>query len=438
MNLKRILIFVIVTTFLIYSISGIVVSIIAIRGAQADVASELSTIVSTSVADIVTESLKLGSFVEARNRIQTFINNGLFVCADLIHEGLPVAKCNFDKKKLKSFEARLKITERAGLNNPTLITYVDQEKLESSALKRSLIVIIFVVCFGLVFLLLLIGILKIFTSEILTISDEISANDGSSARVSFISEMNILRSKMREYVHLKENEIRSQTLLLISTQVAHDIRSPLSALNMITATIDTSEDRRELIKGALQRINDIADSVLSLNRDVSKSIEATTAESIVIKTKHETIELNTLIAAIVEEKRLEYKDFKKFKILSDLSTESKMLSTANGSVLMRVISNLINNSVEATSTKGDVTVGTRAYDAVNVITIMDNGIGMSEDLLKSIGTMGFTSGKENGNGLGIFSAKKSIEDFGGSFEIQSRLNVGTLITIKLPATNGRI
>ena len=54
-------------------------------------------------------------------------------------------------------------------------------------------------------------------------------------------------------------------------------------------------------------------------------------------------------------------------------------------------------------------------------------------MLSKLGKSEISSGKENGNGLGIYHAKKSTEEAGGAFEIQSRVGFGTMITIKLPA-----
>ena len=112
-----------------------------------------------------------------------------------------------------------------------------------------------------------------------------------------------------------------------------------------------------------------------------------------------------------------------------------MISHVNSSILLRVLSNLINNSVESIIETGVITVGTRTYESVNIISVIDNGSGMSEEMLKVLGNKGFSSGKEKGNGLGFYHAKKSIEEAGGSLEVRSRVGVGTMVEIKLPRAN---
>ena len=45
---------------------------------------------------------------------------------------------------------------------------------------------------------------------------------------------------------------------------------------------------------------------------------------------------------------------------------------------------------------------------------------------------GFTHGKENGTGLGLYHAKTQIENLGGKVEISSTVNIGTTLTLLIP------
>lgn len=96
--------------------------------------------------------------------------------------------------------------------------------------------------------------------------------------------------------------------------------------------------------------------------------------------------------------------------------------------------NLIKNSVEAI---GDSSVGvikitlTESADTFTV-TISDNGSGIPADLLEKIFEPNFTT-KSKGGGIGLSIAKRIIENSGGTIGISSRHNIGTSITVELPA-----
>lgn len=222
----------------------------------------------------------------------------------------------------------------------------------------------------------------------------------------------ILKRKIQE---LKEYKLRE-----ISAQVAHDIRSPLAAV--ITLESDLSalpEDKRLMLRSALNRIKDIANSLLDAeqNRQVNYSVYL----------------ISSIIDQLITEKRLQYRSKLSIEI------EVKMEATSYGlfakvqvSEFKRVLSNLINNSIESIDGKGCVTVVLEAVCEFVQIKICDNGHGIDPEILPKLMNKGETHGKKGGLGLGLFHAKTTIESWGGSLSILSRLGKGTEISIFLP------
>jgi len=101
----------------------------------------------------------------------------------------------------------------------------------------------------------------------------------------------------------------------------------------------------------------------------------------------------------------------------------------------RVLSNLINNSIEASSEEGMVNVSLHCLDNMIHITITDNGCGIPPDILPKIMEQGFSFGKDSGAGFGLYHAKQQINRFNGKLFIESEVNVGTQVTIVLPQCN---
>jgi len=71
-------------------------------------------------------------------------------------------------------------------------------------------------------------------------------------------------------------------------------------------------------------------------------------------------------------------------------------------------------------------------DAHIIITIRDEGSGMSKEQIAQIG-LPFYSTKEKGTGLGLMVTCRIIESMAGSVQIKSELGKGTLVTVRLPA-----
>jgi signal transduction histidine kinase len=253
-------------------------------------------------------------------------------------------------------------------------------------------------------------------------------------------------NRMRSAQVTRLAEIRvaaAQTLTNMASQVSHDIRSPLSALNMVVASLkDLPEDKRLIIRSAAQRINDIANGLLQQ----SKKSGDLTAFSPQAKTQTpdaptEPQMLVALLDAIVSEKRIQYRERLEIEILADLNQGYGLFTHVHPAEFVRVISNLVNNAVEAMPNGlGErvtvaVTVAIRGYKDQVAVIVSDNGKGIPADVLARLGERGVTHGKEgtqSGSGLGVSHARETVERAGGKFSIQSQVGVGTQVTLTFP------
>ena len=228
----------------------------------------------------------------------------------------------------------------------------------------------------------------------------------------------------KDFYTLKINDERSQAIADLAKQVSHDIRSPLTALKMsIEDTSNFSQEQREMIKYSFQRINDIANNLLNYEK---KKFEDTS-----LKTEH----LPPIIDSIVSEKRLNFLDKINISIVAELESSYGLFSLINSTELKRVLSNLINNSYEAIEKEGEIVVQVKQLDTEYiVINIIDNGKGIPDFILQKLGEKKISYGKDNsesGHGLGLYHAIKTIETLGGIFSINSQINKGTTVSIKL-------
>lgn len=224
------------------------------------------------------------------------------------------------------------------------------------------------------------------------------------------------------------NEVRDHTrevtLGQIATQVAHDIRSPLAALDIVTIP----EEQRILIRSATNRIHDIANNLLSHHK---KKVNSSEKNNLAIEPEL----ITDLILSVISEKRVQHQNS---KINFSLLFQNAVYSTfANVSVsaFKRAFSNLLDNAIESLKDKDDkmVRISMEANAQDLKITIEDNGSGIPSNILDSILAGKIITQKPKGHGLGLSYAIKMIEHkFGGRFKIKTRVNIGTKIDIFLP------
>ena len=232
-----------------------------------------------------------------------------------------------------------------------------------------------------------------------------------------------ISTKLHEQFRMKSE----MNISKLARQMSHDIRSPLAALNTTLSSCQgINEEEKLIIEKAIFRINEISNSLLK-NTKKSEDIFDLAKPPILISAK-----IFKLIEEVVEEKKVQHN--KNVNISINLVCFNKNLEALiDTSNFQRIISNLINNSIEAASNGKSLEVSIIIKEQnLNIeILINDNGHGIPKVILDKLGKSEATT-KKDGNGLGLFHAFESVQSWGGSLTIHSNEYQGTEISILLP------
>ena len=99
-----------------------------------------------------------------------------------------------------------------------------------------------------------------------------------------------------------------------------------------------------------------------------------------------------------------------------------------------VLTNLVVNARESMTSAGVTRVATRMENGKLLLTVADEGGGMSPEFIKNQLFRPFHSTKTKGLGIGLFQCKKIVEAHQGSISVASTVGLGTCFTILFPAT----
>ena len=102
--------------------------------------------------------------------------------------------------------------------------------------------------------------------------------------------------------------------------------------------------------------------------------------------------------------------------------------------IQKVVTNLIMNAHEAGKDEISISVATSAVDGDVVMSVSDNGCGMSKDFIERSLFRPFQSTKKKGMGIGMFHSKMIIEAHGGKIRVDSEVGKGTTISVVLPVS----
>jgi len=236
-----------------------------------------------------------------------------------------------------------------------------------------------------------------------------------------------LLERINELQKINADRVKNEALGKMAAQVAHDIRSPLVALeNVISAASTLPEDNRILVRMAINRIKDIANGLIEKFQEKNDPLKM---EIMPVS----SVLLSSAVESIVSEKRMQLRTKLGIEIEATINSETYgLFANVNLALLKRVLSNLCNNAIEAVNNLGKISFSFGSSDHQVWIKICDNGFGMAPEVLEKIMSQGGSHEKLNGMGLGLPHAKQTLAQWGGSLELSSILGSGTTVTLKLP------
>ncbi|MDR2395436.1 MAG: GHKL domain-containing protein [Endomicrobium sp.] len=210
---------------------------------------------------------------------------------------------------------------------------------------------------------------------------------------------------------------------VIAKRVAHDISGPLSVLELfVLNNKDISDKDRMQIDAVVTRIRNISGSLLKeYNKDSGLELEGS-------KMSKKYICIDLCLEEIIAEKRCQYNIDSKvtFRYTSPMD-KNKIFIKGYYSDFCRMISNLINNGIEAIGSKeGIVDIKLSVKDAKVEVKIRDSGLGMPQEMIdkimedKEIGTT-----KKEGHGIGMGQIKSVLSEIKGEMRIKSKTNFGS-------------
>ncbi|WP_100406780.1 sensor histidine kinase [Bacillus solitudinis] len=228
------------------------------------------------------------------------------------------------------------------------------------------------------------------------------------------------RSLQKQFENLLTFHHQMEAVSHIAAGVAHELRNPLSVIKGFLQLAKLTNDFQkyyDTILSELNRMNGIIEDFLSVSR---KKIDR--------KPQSPSEIMESLMEIMKSECLLHNVEF-----TVDVKQTSAFVHV-NESMIKQVMLNLLRNSVEAfgkLNTNRCFWIETEVDETEYYIHVHDNGKGIPEEVLNQLGKPFFTT-KEKGTGIGIPLCKKIIENHGGTFQIKSKYNVGTTVSLSLP------
>ena len=239
----------------------------------------------------------------------------------------------------------------------------------------------------------------------------------------------------REELARREKEVSAARKQAVET-VAHDLRSPLTAIVMAA---DVLRDQPALAQAprAEVMLNAITAGARAMTRLIADVLDHAKIEAGSLLLEPSEIDLQPLIMALVVRFEL-IATPKDVAIVSRIGSNLPAVDADTGR-MEQVLSNLLGNAVKFTPPGGMVEVTAAEVDGRLVIAVSDTGPGVPPDQLEHLFQRYWQAAATatQGSGLGLAIAKGIVDAHGGAIEVRSRFGHGSTFSISLPLALSR-
>lgn len=207
--------------------------------------------------------------------------------------------------------------------------------------------------------------------------------------------------------------------------LAHDIRQPISTINLIADALLIAHKKNDSTKFEkwIQTLKESSKSLDGMIEDFTLGNEGTGESPIEMSVNIEEICQDILTALKMEMKE------KKIKVSTDLKVAE---ITFPRSSLRSVVYNLIHNAVKFSDPKrpSEIKIATEAVEDFVILCVQDNGLGIDlEDQRRVFKKSSRLSEKIRGTGMGLYVVKKMIEENEGRIKLESQKGKGTTFKV---------
>jgi signal transduction histidine kinase len=214
---------------------------------------------------------------------------------------------------------------------------------------------------------------------------------------------------------------------LLAAGIAHEVGNPLAALSSLVQILKRrgpdpyTAEKLDLAARQLGRIERTIRELIDFSRPASTAVS------------------RVRLREIVDEALGIAKYYQRTKARTITTDVSPGLPSVTGvrDYLTQVVLNLVLNAVDATDDQGHIEVAARVEDGWLVLTVADDGRGISIADRCRLFQPFFTT-KAHGTGLGLFISRQILEDYAGTLSVRSEPGEGSTFFVRLPLESARL
>lgn len=264
--------------------------------------------------------------------------------------------------------------------------------------------------------------------SIISLLKEMNSKKTAMSELSDHQSRTIMQLKMKEQDYKELNKLNSRILSI----VAHDLKNPFNSLQSMTEmymenheslSADDLNSVCESVHYSVIKANTLLDNLLTWSQNHTDNFNVEINE----------IELNELLeqcwkiySPSIQRKQIE---------IVNLVSKSIFINS-DQNILATIIRNIISNAIKYSSVNGKIFLNYSSSNQYDIISIKDEGIGMSRDEVLKLNSFSSIKSKlgtmnEKGSGLGLLMVSELLPKLNGILHVESNEDIGSTFEIML-------
>jgi len=277
---------------------------------------------------------------------------------------------------------------------------------------------------------------KYITRTLKTISDKINETrlekrnkkidiESSSEEIStLVNSYNSMIDELEESAVQLATSEREQAWREMAKQVAHEIKNPLTPMRLSVQSFQRKFDPED--ENIHQKVDEYSKTLIQQIDTLSSIASAFSNFAKMPAQKNETLNVTSIVKLALDIFSEDYIEFS--------SEDPELYANFDRTQLIRVVTNLVKNGIQAIPHDKEnpkIKVKVASDHNMILITVEDNGLGITEDNKNKIFEPKFTT-KSSGMGLGLAMVKNIMETYKGSITFTTQQGIGTVFTVTFP------
>jgi signal transduction histidine kinase len=250
--------------------------------------------------------------------------------------------------------------------------------------------------------------------------DDLSSRVPTTPRNDEIAQLGLTLNRMLDRIERSVHQLHT-----ITDSLAHDLRSPLTAVRAkleMSLTSSTKGEESESIVSAIEEMD-------RLTEFLNKSLDVAEAKANALRLDRIAIDLDELLRAMID---LYEPCMSERGLRIQLASAGPLEISADAALLHRMIANLFDNELRHLPASCTVTISLHPTGDTAMLVVEDDGPGFAADISSDIFESRVKGRNSNGHGLGLAFVEAVVRAHGGTIEASNRPEGGAQLTIALP------